>query len=87
MNIIVLKVRYWPAGGDYADSKHVDFEKKTYGRIDDLPLNQRYNLRVFGYSRGGEGRASSPIIQFELGKTLMFRSSDREKCYLPLQFR
>jgi len=27
-----------------------------------------YNLRVFGYSRGGVGKMSSPLIQFTIGE-------------------
>lgn len=32
--------------------------------------NNIYNLRVFGYSRGGNGKMSSPLIQFTIGKSL-----------------
>ena len=35
--------------------------------LTDLDSGVLYNLRVRGYSRGGDGLASSPTIQFMLG--------------------
>ena len=34
---------------------------------DNFQKNDFYNLRVFGYSRGGVGKMSSPLIQFTIG--------------------
>ncbi len=51
-------------------STDVDAEKKSYKKVTGLEQNVLYNLRVFGYSRGGEGLASSPSIQFILGKSI-----------------
>ena len=35
--------------------------------ITGLEMNTLYDLRVFGYSRGGDGLQSSPGIEFVLG--------------------
>ena len=36
--------------------------------IDGLHPDNMYKLRVFGYSRGGDGTMSSPAVVFMLGK-------------------
>ena len=46
----------------------VDCDKKTRVNIHGLDIDTVYNVRVFGYSRGGEGLSSSPTVQFILGE-------------------
>ena len=48
-------------------SQQKDAEKKTHMELTDLESGVLYNLRVRGYSRGGDGLSSSPTIQFMLG--------------------
>ena len=48
-------------------SEKRDAEKKTHMELTNLDSGVLYNLRVRGYSRGGDGLASSPTIQFMLG--------------------
>lgn len=47
--------------------------KKTELIVSGLELDTYYELRVFGYSRGGDGLMSSPIIQFILGPNCYIR--------------
>ena len=51
----------------------MDARKKTDYVVDGLEQNTMYELRVLGYSRGGDGLMSSPIIQFVLGKNCYVR--------------
>lgn len=53
-------------------SEDYDAWKNTYVDIHDLEQGIVYNLRVFGYSRGGEGLKSSPTVQFILGNLASF---------------
>lgn len=47
-----------------------DCGRRTWIIIDDnFQLDTTYNLRVFGYSRGGVGKMSSPLIKFVLGES------------------
>nr|WBU98469.1 C-lectin 11 [Lineus ruber] len=61
-------VRYWPAGEamvnaiDHYAGKVVD---TVLTNLESSPT--RYYLRVLGFSRGGIGKMSSPIIQFQIG--------------------
>ena len=54
-------------------SEDVDARKKTDYVVSGLSKNTMYELRVLGYSRGGDGLMSSPIIQFILGKNCYVR--------------
>ena len=44
-----------------------DALKDTQVQISGFEQGIIYNLRVFGYSRGGEGLKSSPTVEFILG--------------------
>ncbi len=59
----------WRDGEDIKTNA-VDYDagKDTDLYIDDLRGDIVYKVRVFGYSRGGEGAMSSPAMKFELGK-------------------
>ncbi len=62
-----FQVEYWRSGETLYVSKKRDSGKKTHMRLSGLEQNVLYNLRVRGYSRGGDGLLSSPTIQFMLG--------------------
>lgn len=50
-------------------AKDYDCGRRTWIMIEDnFQSDTTYNLRVFGYSRGGVGKMSSPLIKFVLGK-------------------
>lgn len=40
---------------------------KLEAYVDDLSPGKTYNLRVLGFSNGGDGRMSSPTITFQMG--------------------
>jgi len=49
----------------------MDFDcgRRTWIFIDyNFEKSSFYNLRVFGYSRGGVGKMSSPLVKFSIGK-------------------
>jgi len=60
----------WRRGENIYVAKDYDAGKKTRYVISDLDPNIVYELRVFGYSRGGVGLQSSPIIEFVLGNII-----------------
>lgn len=62
------KVRIWRYGTHIKVAEDYDSGKETEIRINNLNLHTTYKLRVFGYSRGGDGTMSSPSITFHLGK-------------------
>uniref|UniRef100_A0A095AMW2 Contactin-3 n=1 Tax=Schistosoma haematobium TaxID=6185 RepID=A0A095AMW2_SCHHA len=60
-------IRYWPTGSQFKQTfKDIDVGLKTFGFVSDLKTDVRYNLRVYGYSRGGVGSMSSPVNQFQI---------------------
>ena len=61
-------MRYWKNGESRYVAHDVNTEKKTNFHLKNLEQNVLYNLRVFGYSRGGEGLSSSPTVQFIIGE-------------------
>ena len=65
----VRQVRIWPSGSHIKVATDYDAKKNTELYIDDLNPDEQYKLRVFGYSRGGDGTMSSPAIYFQTGET------------------
>lgn len=63
------KVRVWKTGQNIITSTFYEAGKNNYRAIDDLYTENgtMYNLRVFGYSRGGVGKMSSPMLQVTFG--------------------
>ena len=58
--------------------------KKTEYTVSGFEPGTMYELRVLGYSRGGEGLHSSPIIQFVLGENCYIREGGCEHfCAIP----
>lgn len=75
-----LQIRYWRQSENRYLSQDVDARKKTDFVVDNLDQNTMYELRVLGYSRGGDGLMSSPIIQFVLGKDCYVREGTTYSC-------
>ncbi|CAD5115430.1 DgyrCDS4405 [Dimorphilus gyrociliatus] len=60
------KVRIWRSGTHIKVADDYDAGKETEIRIRNMNPHNIYKLRVFGYSRGGDGTMSSPSIKFHL---------------------
>ena len=60
-------MRIWREGEEIKVAKDYDAGKRTNLYIDDLNPDILYNLRVLGYSRGGDGTMSSPALNFMTG--------------------
>lgn len=76
---VALQVRIWRTGESLRNAKDYDCGRRTWIMVDDnFEKNDFYNLRVFGYSRGGVGKMSSPLIQFTIGR---FRAMLRSIVY------
>ncbi|XP_052824014.1 contactin [Octopus bimaculoides] len=61
-------VKYWLVNDDIRQAMQVDLGREVQGEIRNLRKAVVYNLRVIGYSRGGEGAKSSPVTQFTITK-------------------
>ena len=70
------QIRYWRQSENRYMSSDVDTYKKTNYVVDGLEKNVMYEMRVLGYSRGGDGLMSSPIIQVILGKNCEVREGN-----------
>ena len=73
------QVRIWHGGLDIKIAD--DYNAKKNIELDITGLNPEiyYKLRVFGYSRGGEGTMSSPAVEFLLGKFTSFSALPKIK--------
>uniref|UniRef100_A0A182UGL9 Contactin n=1 Tax=Anopheles melas TaxID=34690 RepID=A0A182UGL9_9DIPT len=65
------KIRIWEKDQDMASANDtvVLVGRKLEKYIDNLTPGKSYNLRVLAFSNGGDGRMSSPPIQFQMGIT------------------
>ncbi|XP_029636618.1 contactin [Octopus sinensis] len=61
-------VKYWLVNDDIRQALQIDLGREVQGEIRNLRKGVVYNLRVIGYSRGGEGAKSSPVTQFTITK-------------------
>ena len=61
-------MRLWVDREDIKYAVDYNARKETDLYIDNLHPDIHYKLRVFGYSRGGDGTMSSPAVTFMLGK-------------------
>ena len=68
----VLQVRYFQRGENIYVATDVDAGKVSHKTISGFQINVVYELRVFGYSRGGDGLQSSPTLEFVLGMAWLF---------------
>jgi hypothetical protein len=51
-----------------ANDTIIEIESKLEAYISNLTPGKVYKLRVLAYSNGGDGRMSSPINTFQMGK-------------------
>ncbi|CAG5135524.1 unnamed protein product, partial [Candidula unifasciata] len=61
------KVQYWKSNENILSAREVDFGKTSTGVIRNLSSSELYELRVYGYSKGGQGKRSSPTVYFTVG--------------------
>ena len=64
------QVRVWRDGTHIKNATDYDAAKETDLHISGLRHDVLYKLRVFGYSRAGDGTMSSPTVKFQLGQYL-----------------
>lgn len=70
------KVRVWEIDQDMETANHtyVATGQELESYVTNLSPGKTYNLRVLAYSKGGDGRMSSPTITFQMGDPKMFRN-------------
>lgn len=70
--LLGYKLRYWRDGEEFYNATDVVLpfkgQREQRYRLYDLKPGETYNLRVLGYSRGGDGRMSSPVWTFVMSK-------------------
>ncbi|KAG8156234.1 hypothetical protein JTE90_022565, partial [Oedothorax gibbosus] len=72
-------VRYWESDQDMTSAKEV--ERYLDGNdlevvVSGLTLGKEYKLRVLAFSNGGDGKMSSPVREFTIGKaSALYRTS------------
>lgn len=76
-----FKVRVWELDQDMstANDTVIPGGSKLEAYISNLTPGKTYNLRVLAFSRGGDGRMSSPITQFQMGDPREFRNAASNK--------
>lgn len=69
-----FKVRVWESDQDMSTANDtiilIGNELKCY--VDTLTPGKAYKMRVLAFSNGGDGRMSSPTLQFQMGKNHHF---------------
>ncbi|XP_052867950.1 contactin [Anopheles cruzii] len=80
------KIRIWEMDQDMtsANDTVVPIGKKLEKYIDNLTPGKSYNLRILAFSNGGDGRMSSPPIQFKMGITQTPRNRSASLPSIPL---
>jgi len=63
-------VRWWLRGENIYVAHNIDVGKAIRFVFDGLKQQVMYQIRVYGYSRGGDGLQSSPVLEFVLGQLL-----------------
>lgn len=68
------KVRVWESDQDMstANDTIVLIGNKLECYVDTLTPGKAYKMRVLAFSNGGDGRMSSPTLQFQMGKRLPY---------------
>ncbi|KAL8610221.1 hypothetical protein ACOMHN_038916 [Nucella lapillus] len=61
-------IQYWPSGENIRRARNMDVGRDNFGTITNLTESILYQLRIFGYSRGGQGERSSPSVYFTVGE-------------------
>lgn len=67
-NIVFYQVRVWREGTVIKSAEDYNAKRENDLKIYGLNPEIKYKLRVFGFSRGGDGTMSSPAVEFKLGK-------------------
>ncbi|CAA9998770.1 unnamed protein product [Nesidiocoris tenuis] len=70
--LLGFKVRVWEKDQDMstANDTIVALGHQLEAYVDNLSPGKIYSLRVLAYSNGGDGRMSSPALNFQMGKCL-----------------
>lgn len=65
-----FKIRIWEAEQDMSTAEDIILlvGNKLEVIVDTLTPGKAYKLRVLAYSNGGDGRMSSPVQAFQMGK-------------------
>ena len=63
------QVRWWLRGENIYVAHNIDVGKAIRYVLSGLKQQVMYEVRVFGYSRGGDGLQSHPTLEFVLGET------------------
>ncbi|XP_045597115.1 contactin [Procambarus clarkii] len=73
--LIGYKIKVWEADQDFtkANDTFVYIGSPLEAYIHDLTPGKSYNLRVLAFSRGGDGKKSSPPWRFQMGDTDLLR--------------
>jgi hypothetical protein len=61
------QLQYWMSGENIRNAQLVDVGRSDHGYIFNLTESTLYELRVYGYSGGGQGARSSPTVYFTVG--------------------
>jgi len=79
--LIGYKIRIWEIDQDMSTAKDtiIPGGSKLEANVKDLIPGKIYKLRVLAFSKGGDGRMSSPTHTFQMGDTAVFRSSAENK--------
>ncbi|XP_075218988.1 contactin [Lycorma delicatula] len=79
--VIGYKIRVWEADQDIsrANDTIILVGSKLEAYVTNLTPGKRYLMRVLAFSNGGDGRMSSPTVQFQIGdeKLLLKNESNR----------
>lgn len=65
-----FQVRVWESDQDMitANDTIISLGNRLEATIENLTPGKNYKMRVLAFSNGGDGRMSSPTIQFQMGK-------------------
>lgn len=79
--LLGYKIRVWEVDQDMstANDTIIPGGSKLEADIKNLSPGKAYHLRVLAYSKGGDGRMSSPAHTFQMGDAASFRSSAGNK--------
>lgn len=75
-------VRWWLRGENIYVAHNIDVGKAIRYVLTGLKQQVMYQVRVFGYSRGGDGLQSHPTLEFVLGSNCDIAEDSPEKEYI-----
>lgn len=62
------RIQYWPSGENIRTANLLDIGRTNEAIITNVTQSVLYQLRVYGYSQGGQGKRSSPTVYFTVGE-------------------